>query len=227
MSLFRRLTDFEKRWRDHYNVAPVDDETWRKARIYNAWFDHALLRTIWTNQVEIAPGVFRSNHPTKARLIRLRKSGLRSVLSLRGSTPQAHNATERIWCEELGLSLHTVAMTDRRAPTRETLKQVIDCFRRIERPFLIHCKSGADRAGLASAMYLMAMENAPLSEARRMMSWRFWHLRNSRAGVLGAVLDAYEADGAETAMPFETWVDNRYDPEAVAKAFAERRGRRG
>jgi hypothetical protein len=59
------------------------------------------------------------------------------------------------------------------------------------------------------------------------MSWRFWHLRNSRAGVLGAVLDAYEAVGAEGAMPFETWIDERYDSEAVAKAFAERPGRRG
>jgi hypothetical protein len=42
--MFRRLNDLERRWRAYYNVAPVDDETWRRARIYNAWFDHAILR---------------------------------------------------------------------------------------------------------------------------------------------------------------------------------------
>ncbi len=223
MHLLRRLNEIESRWRDYYNVAPVDDETWRRARIYNAWFDHALIRTFWTNQSEIAPGVIRSNHPTKRRLRRLRDGGLRSVLSLRGSDPSAHNATERIWCEELGLTLHAVAMNDRRAPAAETLIEVIETFRRVERPFLIHCKSGADRAGLVSAMYLMTVENVPVAEARRMLSWRHLHVAGSRAGVLGGVLDAYEVAGAEAAMPFERWVANGYDRADTETRFARRR----
>jgi hypothetical protein len=114
--MFRRLNDLERRWRAHYNVVPVDDETWRRARIYNAWFDHAILRTFWTNQAEIAPGVWRSNHPTKARLKRLKAQGLRTVISLRGGGDAAHNATERLWCEELGLTLRSVGMSDKAPP---------------------------------------------------------------------------------------------------------------
>jgi hypothetical protein len=124
--MFRRLNDLERRWRDHYNVVPVDDETWRRARIYNAWFDHAILRTFWTNQAEIAPGVWRSNHPTKARLKRLKAKGLRTVISLRGGGDEAHNATERLWCEELGLTLRSVGMSDKALPRRETLLELID-----------------------------------------------------------------------------------------------------
>jgi protein tyrosine/serine phosphatase len=225
MPIFRRLYDLERRWRAHFDVAPVDAETWRRARIYNAWFDHAILRTIWTNQVEIAPGVYRSNHPTEARLRRLKKAGLASILSLRGSAPSAHNATERIWCEQLGLTLHAVSMADSQVPTAAKLNEVIAALRRMDRPFLIHCKSGADRAGLVSAIYLMTFEKRPLAEARRMLSWRFYHVRNSRAGALDAVLDAYEADGAEAALPFEDWVASRYDAEAVARDFAARRGK--
>jgi protein tyrosine/serine phosphatase len=225
MPFLRRLTDLERRWRDHYNVAPVDAETWARARTYNLWFDHAIFRTFWTNQAEIAPGVLRSNHPTRARLARLKAGGLVSVLSLRGSDPTAHNETERLWCAELGLKLHTVAMQDRRAPRPETLTELIAQFRVIEKPFLIHCKAGADRAGMASAIYLMVMEGVPLAEARRMLTWRHWHLGSSRAGVLGAVFDAYAADGAEAALPFETWVTTRYDPAAVDAAFRRRRGR--
>jgi len=213
--MFRRLTDIERRWRAHYNVAPVDDETWRKARIYNAWFDHAILRTVWTNQAEIAPGVWRSNHPTKARLKRLKALGLRTVISLRGGGDAAHNATERLWCEELGLTLRSVGMSDKVAPPRETLLHLIDTFREVETPLLIHCKAGADRAGLASAVYLLTMTDAPLPEARAMLSWRFLHLRSSKAGVLDAVLDAYAADSA---TPFAEWVASAYDPTTLRSA---------
>lgn len=225
MPLLRRLTDLERRLRGHYNVAPVDAETWARAKTYNLWFDHAIFRTVWTNQAEVVPGVLRSNHPTRARLKRLKARGLVSVLSLRGSDPSAHNETERLWCQELGLKLHTVAMQDRRAPRPETLLEVIAAFRVIEKPFLIHCKAGADRAGMASAIYLMVIEGIPLAEARRMLSWRHWHVTGSRAGVLGAVFDAYAEDGAEAAMPFETWVETRYDAAAVDASFQTRRGR--
>ena len=71
---------------------------------------------VWTNQAEIAPGVWRSNHPTKARLKRLKALGLRTVISLRGGGDAAHNATERLWCEELGLTLRSVGMSDKVAP---------------------------------------------------------------------------------------------------------------
>jgi protein tyrosine/serine phosphatase len=225
MPILRRLTQIERRWRAHFNVAPIDAGTWRKARIYNAWFDHGILRTVWTNQAEIAPGVYRSNHPTEARLRRLKALGLKSVLSLRDSPEAAHNATERLWCEDLGLALLVVGMSDKAAPTRASLLALIEAFGRIERPFLIHCKAGADRAGLASAVYLLAVEGVPLPVARRMLSFRFFHLRGSRAGVLGAVLDAYGADGGEAALPFADWVATRYDPEGVARAFLARRGR--
>ncbi|MDG4649941.1 tyrosine-protein phosphatase [Roseibacterium sp. SDUM158017] len=219
MPLLRRLNDLERRWREHYNVVPVDDETWRRARIYNTWFDHALLRGFWTNHAEIAPGVFRSNHPTEARLRRLRAEGLKTVLSLRDSPEAAHNATERLWCEEMGLTLRTVGLSDKAAPSPASLSALIAAFREIERPFLIHCKSGSDRAGLASAIYLMTMEGAPVAEARKMLSLRFLHVRGSRAGILGRVLDAYEADTAGAPMPFEDWAATRYDPAAVTRSF--------
>jgi protein tyrosine/serine phosphatase len=218
--MFRRLNELERRWRAHYNVAPVDAETWRRARIYNAWFDHAILRTFWTNQSEIAPGVWRSNHPGRARLARMKAKGLRTVISLRGGGDEAHNATERIWCDELGLTLRFVAMTDKALPLRETLLTLIETFREAEGPILIHCKAGADRAGLASAVWLLTMTDTPLSEARKMLSWRHLHMRSSRAGVLGEVLDAY---AKHRDMPFADWVAEVYDPEAVAAGRGARR----
>jgi protein tyrosine/serine phosphatase len=225
MPLLRRLTDLERRWRAHYNVAPVDAETWRRARIYNDWFDHALLRRVWTNETEIAPGVWRSNHPTEARLRRWKARGLRGVLSLRDSPDAAHHATERLWCEELGLAFRTVGMSDKAAPEPAALIALVAALREMERPFLIHCKSGSDRAGLASAVHLVAVEGRPVAEARAMLSVRFLHMAGSRAGVLGFVLDAYEAEGEAGGLGFDDWAATRYDPGEVARRFATRRNR--
>jgi protein tyrosine phosphatase (PTP) superfamily phosphohydrolase (DUF442 family) len=206
--MFRRLTDLERRWRAHYNVAPVDDETWRRARIYNAWFDHAILRTFWTNQAEIAPGVWRSNHPTKARLARMKARGLRTVISLRGGADEAHNATERIWCAELGLTLRFVGMSDKALPQRETLLTLIETFREAEAPLLIHCKAGADRAGLASAIYLLSMTDTPWPRRGRCCRGGSCTCGGRRRGCWARARRLCGASG----HALRDWVATVYDP---------------
>ncbi len=207
------LTDIERRWRQHYNVIPVDAETWARARIYNLWFDHGALRLFWTNQMEIAPGVFRSNHPGPGRLARLKAQGLVSVLSLRGSVAAAHNETEKAYCADLGLDFHAIGLSDKAAPRKETLLRCIDLLRQIERPMLLHCKSGADRAGLISAIYLMVCDGKSLDDAARMLSPRFLHFRQSRAGELDRVLAGFRRDGA--GRSFEDYLHTTYDPETL------------
>ncbi|MCR9069700.1 MAG: tyrosine-protein phosphatase [Rhodobacteraceae bacterium] len=208
--MLKALDRLERRWRAHFNVAPTDVESWRRARIYMLWFDHAVLRLFWTNQMQIAPGVIRSNHPTPGRLHRLKRRGVVSVLTLRGSADSAHYATEKIYCRELGLTLHAIGFSDKSAPPKASLTALIDKFRTIEKPFLMHCKSGADRAGLASALYLLVIEGKPLAEARRMLSPRFLHFKGSKTGVLDRVLDQYETESA--GRDFETWLEESYDP---------------
>ncbi len=206
----RALVDWERRQRAYYNVAPVDADTWRRARIYNLWFDHSVLRLVWTNQLEIAPGVFRSNHPTPGRLRRLKAQGIRSILTLRGSADSAHYATEQIYCEELGLTLHALGFSDKAVPPAATLLALVEMFRTIERPFLMHCKSGADRAGLAAALYLLAIEDRPLAEAEKMLSPGFLHFKGSKAGAMDRVLAGYARDGAGRSV--EDWLRDGYDP---------------
>jgi hypothetical protein len=65
---------------------------------------------------EIAPGVWRSNHPDEGAAETAEGAGLRTVISLRGGGDAAHNATERLWCEELGLTLRSVGMSDKALP---------------------------------------------------------------------------------------------------------------
>lgn len=219
MSLFKRITTWERDLRKSFNTDLSTPENRRRAHIYNLWFDHAVLRGIWTNQFEIAPGVWRSNHPTHKRFAKLKAQGFKSILNLRGAGGAAHYLTEQESCAKLGLTLVDVRLNARNAAPRKDIQAVIDAFRSIERPFMMHCKSGADRAGFAAAIYLMVIEGRPVSEARGMLSLRFWHVKQSRTGVLGYILDLFEARHAETGIGFEEWIQTEYDNKAVQRDF--------
>ena len=221
-TLLGRIKRWERDLRAFYNTDLSTPEKRRRAHIYNLWFDHAILRGVWTNLDEIAPGVFRSNHPTHRRFAEMKERGIRAVLNLRGSAGAAHYLTERESCAQLGLTLVDRNLHARKAASAAEIVAVIDAFREIERPFVMHCKSGADRAGFASAIYLMVMEDAPVSVARRMLSPRYVHFRWTKTGVLDHILDTYEARNAADPIGFEDWVRTEYDPVAIQAEFDRR-----
>lgn len=219
MALADRIRKWERRLRNHYNTDLSTPELRRRANIYNLWFDHAILRTFWTNLFEIAPGVWRSNHPTHKRFAQMKAKGITHVLNLRGAAGAAHYLTERESCRELGLTLVDCNLNARRAVPAEAILKVIDTFRTIERPFVMHCKSGADRAGFASAIYLMVIEGRPVEEARKMLSLKYIHIRQSKTGILDYILDQYAARNAASPIGFEDWIRTEYDPEALTAGF--------
>ena len=92
---------------------------------------------------------------------------------------------------------------------------MIKAFREIEQPFVMHCKSGADRAGFASAVYLLVIEGRPLSEARKMLSPRYLHFKKSKTGVLDHLLDVYETRNVSDPIGFENWVRDEYEFRAM------------
>lgn len=221
MKLIKRIADWERGLRAYYNTDLSTPENRRRANIYNLWFDHAVLRKIWTNFFPVAPGVYRSNQPTHERFVKLKAMGIKSILNLRGGGGAAHYLVEEESCRELGLNLVNVTFHARHAAPLEDILKVIDAFRTIEKPFVMHCKSGADRAGFASAIYLIVIEGRPVSEARKMLGVKYIHFRWTKTGVLDYILDLYEARQAETGISFEDWVRTEYDYKQIQKTFNE------
>ena len=43
----------------------------------------------------------------------------------------------------------------------------------------MHCKSGADRAGLMSALYLILNQNVPVDKAKDQLSFKYLHLKHA------------------------------------------------
>ena len=194
---------------------------------WRAWWhyqlvDHGFLRYGWTNFDQVAPGVFRSNHPHEARLRAYRDRGVRAVLNLRGEGDAPSYRMEKAACAALGLELISVKFAARGAPNRDRLLDLFAAFDRIQRPFLMHCKSGADRAGLASVLYLLD-QGTPLEEARRHLSPRYLHLKWTKTGIQDAFLDVYADRLRRGPIAIRDWVRDEYDPEDVRRLFAGRR----
>ena len=189
-------------------------------RLHNFWIDQGVIRMFWANAATVAPGVFRSNQPNHRRLARMKAQGLVSVLYLRGSDGGAPFRAERHACAALELRFHSFNMSAHRLPTSDRVLALIALFRRIEKPFLLHCRAGADRTGLASAIYLLAIEGRPAEEAAAMLSRRFGHWSWSSTGVLDRMVATFRADHAVTGIGFEEWIATRYDPAAITAEFA-------
>ena len=177
--------------------------------------DYGILRHGFHNFGRLADGVYRSNQPTPERLRReTRRLGLRSVINLRGPQPNLpYWRLEKAAAAELGLVHRDLTIHARKAASAEEYLALIAGFRDLPRPLLFHCKSGADRAGMAAALYRLAIEGTDIDTARAELSWRWLHFRQSATGVLDRTLDAFEASGA---TDIEDWLRTGYDPGAVA-----------
>lgn len=179
--------------------------------------DHALLRLLVPNFYRVDADLWRANHPGFRRLRIARDKGIRSVLSLRGARPSAPTLLERRACARLGLELGFVQLWTTRLVEAEVLLELIEKLRTMPKPMLVHCKSGADRTGLAVTLYLHGLKGVPLAEARRALHWRYAHLPWSRAGIVHRMLDAYDAAHRATGIGFEDWVRTAYDPGALSR----------
>lgn len=189
------------------------------AENYARWHDHGILRVLWHNLDQIAPGVYRSNHPTPRRFAQVRALGITTIVNLRGASDDPGYLLERDICASLGITLIDIGFSARTAPKPARVLDLIAIFRQIDKPFLMHCKSGADRAGLASAIWLMVIEGHSATQARKMLSLRYLHIRWSRTGVLDHLLDSYIARNRQTPISFEAWITTEYDPNLLQSRF--------
>lgn len=190
----------------------------------NAWvdalfIDHAVFRLVWSNLAAVLPGrVYRCNHPTPGRLRRLvRRHGIKTLINLRGPTGNGSDALSRETAHALGLAFHDMSLESRGAPQRDRILRLHGIYRSMQTPALVHCKSGADRAGLASALFVL-FDGGTAAEALRQLSLRFGHIRQARTGILDAFVLRYQREG-EGRKPFLDWVREDYDEAALRRDF--------
>ena len=182
----------------------------------------------------VDPGrVFRSAQPDAEFEQRVAQRGFQSVLNLRGGSPaDSWYEHEARITKGAGVDFYDFPMSATRRPSRRELLVLIDLFQRCRYPLLIHCKSGSDRTGLASALYLMMKKETPPKEAERALSLYYWHIRIGGAARLHDPLVEYaqwldERSLAHSANRFRLWVEHDYrDPNPSTTIRALRPGPR-
>lgn len=189
--------------------------------------DHGLFRVIYNNVYFLPGGLMRASQPSQSQIRRYRrKFGLRTIINLRGADESGRYALEDEACRELGIELvDFLGIRSREMPAREVLHRTKDLFDRIAYPALIHCKSGADRAGLACALYRHFRLGEPMDIARRELHWKYGHNRWAKTGMLDFMLDTYvarNADPEKGPIAFLDWVDTEYDRVELESHFHSR-----
>ena len=218
--MFSALRKRERAFRTSFGRDITDPKERKKSLLHFNWLDHGILRKHWHNYAQVAPGVYRSNHPDHARFKAYAEQGIKTILNLRGAAKQPHYLFEVESCDQLGLTLVDIKMSARKAPPLKALQKLLAAFETNEKPFLMHCKSGADRTGLAAALYLMVIEGQSLDVARRQLSFRFLHIRRTSTGILDHFFDVYAARNAESPIAITDWINTEYDPDALTQSFA-------
>ncbi len=181
--------------------------------------DHGIFRLAYLNRHAVGSKVWRSAQPAPGDIARLARLGLRTVVNLRGGREYGSWPLEREACERHGVALVDFVVRSRGAPDRETLLAAPALFDSIAYPALIHCKSGADRAGFVAALYLLVHEKRPAAEALQQLHPRYGHFRFAKTGILDAFVESYRDEGEAKGIDFVTWARTIYDPEALERDF--------
>lgn len=199
----------------------VSTEAGRKAAERDFfWNDHAFLRLAFSNAHWLGPDLVRTNQPSPRQLAGWAKRGIRTVINLRGERDEGYYWLEKAACARLGLTLIDAPLDSRDPPGKDRVRRARDLFRSIEYPVLIHCKSGADRAGLMAVFYRHFHLGEPISKAMSELSKKYLHSREGLTGVLDHFLETYVNEVEPTGMGFMEWIESdAYDPETMRKDF--------
>ena len=133
---------------------------------------------VYDNYHEAIPGqLYRSGQMSSSQLSRhVVQDRIATVINLRPDTNEIWHAKEVQVCIEKGIHHIDFPMHGDLPPPRERMTDLVALMKQSTRPVLIHCTHGADRTGLAIALYMRALENLPSEEAARSLSLKYGHL---------------------------------------------------
>jgi protein tyrosine/serine phosphatase len=126
----------------------------------------------------VAGEIYRSAQPSTAQLTAYAsRYGLRTIVNLRGAN------SGRPWYDRevaasahLGVAHVDFRMSASRELTQAEAERLLAILNAADKPLLIHCQSGADRSGLAAALYLAAIARHGEAAAEGQLSIRYGHI---------------------------------------------------
>lgn len=193
-----------------------------RAWLYAMFVEHNFTNLFRFNFHRISDEAFRSSQPTMWQLRRMvRKYGIKTIVNLKGANENsAYWAFEREQCARLGVRLVDVSIASRSLPSHERIERAKEVFDSVEYPIWMHCKAGADRAGIYATLYQHFRLGVPIAQTDQLRLWPYGHIRRSKAGksdYFFAQYARYQRDHPEVGLI--EWSRDIADRERMEREF--------
>jgi protein tyrosine/serine phosphatase len=120
---------------------------------------------------------YRSGQMNAEQLARVIKQyGIKSVINLLGTNKSIWYRNEFETSEQLGVRHYDFGLSANQEVSLSEMDEIVKTLRVAPKPILIHCKAGADRSGLVSALYCLAIKGETPAQADRELSIWYGHI---------------------------------------------------
>lgn len=106
----------------------------------------------------------------------IKRFGIKTLINLRGEHPtEKWWQAERATAQALGVQYINLPVRASQIPSESVIKQLLHAYDTAPRPLLVHCQGGADRTGMASALWALEKQGLSKKEARKQLSLWYGH----------------------------------------------------
>jgi protein tyrosine/serine phosphatase len=137
-------------------------------------------------------------------------TNIKVILNLRGVRNDSWYYSELATTEEMNIEYYSYGFSDDNLPSKKLFLEILDLFdyvRDNNLPLLIHCKAGADRAGMISTIIQIYLYEFKYEDAIKSLSLRYGHIPNTKS-PLEKLLKAYSQ--VEDKIGFREWIVKNY-----------------
>jgi protein tyrosine/serine phosphatase len=192
-------------------VRPTVSRSWAWKSIRQAAIALALMSSVTAGAIGVYCGVlqllgnvhvvvekqfYRSAQLDKATLERvIQEYGIKSILNLLGTSHEkSWYADEIAVSRQLGVEHHDYGISASEFVNANKIDEILKILRGAPKPILVHCKNGADRSGLVSAIYLAEIQGVAVDEAIGQLSLYYGHFPwlISETGAMDESFRSYE-----------------------------------
>lgn len=183
--------------------------------------DHGFLRLFWTSFYRLPGGMYRCNQPYPYQILKYKKKyGIKTIINLRGERNCSSYYLEKECCDNNNINLHNFPITSRDLPSKKTIKDFFALLDTIEYPAILHCKSGADRAGIASCLYLIYKHKYNVKVAlEQQLSLKFLHIKYAKTGILDHLFETAIRKKKISSREFLKWIEIDYNKSELKDSF--------